>query len=179
MLLISAFLQVIYILNSCFQILYMCFLKQFTYLFSILAYCACVFPVIIHAGSLFFALKHVFSNLLYIPNYDFWIIRMCFLLFCTYLILVFELSACISWFFAHTKSLFLNCPHVFLDFLHILNPCFLLLHMYSQMLCLNNWDAFHNPAEKDCSPGRRCGGDCEIFLESGWAAGATRTRCSR
>ena len=25
--------------------------------------------------------------------------------------------------------------------------------MYSQMLCLNNWDVFHNPAEKDCSPG--------------------------
>jgi len=24
--------------------------------------------------------------------------------------------------------------------------------MYSQMLCLNNWDVFHNPAEKDCSP---------------------------
>ena len=41
--------------------------------------------------------------------------------------------------------------------------------MYSKMLCLNNWDVFHNPAEKDCSPGRRCGGDCEIFLESGWA----------
>ena len=40
-------------------------------------------------------------------------------------------------------------------------------HMYSKMLCLNNWDVFHNPAEKDCSPGRRCGGDCEIFLESG------------
>ena len=34
----------------------MCFLKQYTYLFSVLAYCACVFPVIIHAGSLFFAL---------------------------------------------------------------------------------------------------------------------------
>ena len=33
-------------------------------------------------------------------------VYMCFLLFCTYLILVFELSACISWFFAHTKSLF-------------------------------------------------------------------------
>ena len=47
--------------------------------------------------------------------------------------------------------------------------------MYSKMLCLNNWDAFHNPAEKDCSPGRRCGGDCEIFLESGWAAGAANT----
>ena len=44
---------------------------QYTYLFSVLAYCACVFPVIIHAGSLFFALKHVFSDLLYIPNYDF------------------------------------------------------------------------------------------------------------
>ena len=43
--------------------------------------------------------------------------------------------------------------------------------MYSQMLCLNNWDVFHNPAEKDCSPRRRCGGDCEIFLESGCAAG--------
>ena len=39
--------------------------------------------------------------------------------------------------------------------------------MYSKMFCLNNWDAFHNPAEKDCSPGHRCGGDCEIFLESG------------
>ena len=52
-------------------------------------------------------------------------------------------------------------------------------HMYSKMLCLNNWDVFHNPAEKDCSPGRRCGGDCEIFLESGWTSGATRTRCSR
>ena len=76
--------KVIYILNSCFQILYMCFLKRFTYLFSILAYCACVFPFIIHAGSLFLALKHVFSDLLYIPNYDFWIIRMYFLLFCTY-----------------------------------------------------------------------------------------------
>ena len=25
--------------------------------------------------------------------------------------------------------------------------------MYSQMLCLNNGDVFHNPAEKDCSPG--------------------------
>ena len=25
--------------------------------------------------------------------------------------------------------------------------------MYSQMLCLNNWDVFHNPAEKACSPG--------------------------
>ena len=37
------------------------------------------------------------------------------------------------------------------------------------MLCLNNWDVFHNPAEKDCSPRRRCGGDCEIFLESGWS----------
>ena len=24
--------------------------------------------------------------------------------------------------------------------------------MYSKMLCLNNWDAFHKPAEKDCSP---------------------------
>ena len=24
--------------------------------------------------------------------------------------------------------------------------------MYSKMLCLNNWDVFHNPAEKDCSP---------------------------
>ena len=51
--------------------------------------------------------------------------------------------------------------------------------MYSQMLCLNNWNVFHNPAEKDCSPGRRCGGDCEIFLESGWTSGATRTRCPR
>ena len=105
--------KVIYILNSCFQILYMCFLKQYTYLFSVLAYCACVFPVIIHAGLLFFALKHVFSDLLYIPNYDFWIIRMCFLLFCTYLIPVFELSACISWFFAHTRFLFLTSAHVF------------------------------------------------------------------
>ena len=83
----------------------MYFLKQYTYLFSVLAYCACVFPVIIHAGSLFFALKHVFSDLLYIPNYDFWVIRMCFLLFFTYLIPVFELSACISWFFAHTSVL--------------------------------------------------------------------------
>ena len=100
--------KVIHILNSCFQILYMCFLKQFTYLFSVLAYCACVFPVIIHAGSLFFALRHVFSDLLYIPNYDFWIIRMYFQLFCTYLIPVFELSACISWFFAHTRFLFFN-----------------------------------------------------------------------
>ena len=52
-------------------------------------------------------------------------------------------------------------------------------HMYSKMLCLNNLDVFHKPAEKDCSPGRRCGGDCEIFLESGWSTGATRTRCSR
>ena len=26
-------------------------------------------------------------------------------------------------------------------------------HMYSKMLCLNNWDVFHKPAEKDCSPG--------------------------
>ena len=43
--------------------------------------------------------------------------------------------------------------HVFPTFLHIPNSCFLLLHMYSQMLCLNNWDVFHNPAEKDCSPG--------------------------
>ena len=76
--------KVIHILNSCFQILYMCFLKRFTYLFSILAYCACVFPVIIHAGSLFFALRHVFSDLLHILNFDFWIIRMYFLLFCTY-----------------------------------------------------------------------------------------------
>ena len=76
--------KVIHILNSCFQILYMCFLKRFTYLFSILAYYACVFPVIIHAGSLFFALKHVFSDLLYLPN-------SCF-----------ELSACVSSFFAHT-----------------------------------------------------------------------------
>ena len=25
--------------------------------------------------------------------------------------------------------------------------------MYFQMLCLNNWDVFHKPAEKDCSPG--------------------------
>ena len=100
--------KVIHILNSCFQILYMCFLKRFTYLFSILAYYACAFPVIIHAGSLFFALRHVFSDLLYIPNYDFWIIRMYFLLFCTYLIPVFELSACISWFFAHTRFLFFN-----------------------------------------------------------------------
>ena len=105
--------KVIHILNSCFQILYMCFLKQYTYLFSVLAYCACVFPVIIHAGSLFFALKHVFSDLLYIPNYDFWVIRMCFLLFFTYLIPVFELSACISWFFAHTRFLFLTSAHVF------------------------------------------------------------------
>ena len=40
-------------------------------------------------------------------------------------------------------------------------------HMYSKMLYLNNWDLFHKPAEKDCYPGRRCGGDCEIFLESG------------
>ena len=24
--------------------------------------------------------------------------------------------------------------------------------MYSQMFCLNNWDVFHNPAEKDCPP---------------------------
>ena len=87
--------KVIYILNSCFQILYMCFLERFTYLFSILAYCACVFPVIIHAGSLFLALKHVFSDLLYIPNYDFWIIRMYFLLYCTYLIPVFNFRACI------------------------------------------------------------------------------------
>ena len=113
LLLISAFLQVLYILNSCFQILYMCFLERFTYLFSILAYCACVFPVIIHAGSLFFALKHVFSDLLYIPNYDFWIIRMYFLLYCTYLILVFNFRACISWFFAHTRFLFLISAHVF------------------------------------------------------------------
>ena len=30
--------------------------------------------------------------------------------------------------------------------------------MYSQMLCLNNWNVFYNPAEKDCSSGRRCGG---------------------
>ena len=26
-------------------------------------------------------------------------------------------------------------------------------HMYSKMLYLNNWDVFHKPAEKDCSPG--------------------------
>ena len=26
------------------------------------------------------------------------------------------------------------------------------------MLCLNNWNVFHNQAEKDCSSGRRCGG---------------------
>ena len=44
---------------------------------------------------------------------------------------------------------------------------FLTAAYVSKMLCLNNWDVFHNPAEKDCSPGRRCGGDCEIFLESG------------
>ena len=87
--------KVIYILNSYFYILYMCFLKRFTYLFSILAYCACVSPFIIHAGSLFLALKHVFSDLLYIPNYDFWIIRMYFLLYCTYLILVFNFRTCI------------------------------------------------------------------------------------
>ena len=100
--------KVIHILNSCFQILYMCFLKQFTYLFSVLVYCACVFPIIIHAGSLFFALRHVFSDLLYIPNYDFWIIRMYFLLYCTYLIPVFNFRACISWFFAYTRFLFFN-----------------------------------------------------------------------
>ena len=76
--------------------------KSFTYLIHIFKFYTCVFPVIIHAGSLFFALKHAFSDLLYIPNYDFWIIRMCFLLFCTYLIPVFELFACISYFFAHT-----------------------------------------------------------------------------
>ena len=105
--------KVIHILNLCFQILYMCFLKQFTYLFSVLAYCACAFPVIIHAGSLFFALRHVFSNLLHILNFDFWIIRMYVLLFCTYLILVFKLSACISWFFAHARFLFLTSAHVF------------------------------------------------------------------
>ena len=70
--------------------------------------CACVSPVIIHVGSLFFAYRYVFSKLLYIPNSCFWIVCMCFLLFCTYLILVFELSACISWFFAYTRFLFFN-----------------------------------------------------------------------
>ena len=25
-------------------------------------------------------------------------------------------------------------------------------HMYSKMFYLNNWDVFHKPAEKDCSP---------------------------
>ena len=161
MLLISVFLQVIYILNSCFKILYMCFRKYFTHLFSVLAYFTCVFPAIIHAWSLFFAYRYVFPDLLYIPNSCFLSCLHVFPTFFTYLILVFESSACISWFFAHTRFLFLTSAHVF------------------QIGCLNNWDVFHNPAEKDCSPGRRCGGDCEIFLESGWAAGATRTRCSR
>ena len=26
-------------------------------------------------------------------------------------------------------------------------------HMYSQMFCLNTWDAFHNPAERTAPPG--------------------------
>ena len=94
--------QVIYILNSCFKILYMCFRKYFTHLFSVLAYFTCVFPAIIHAWSLFFAYRYVFPDLLYIPNSCFlsclhvfptflhipnscfWIVRMYFLIFRTY-----------------------------------------------------------------------------------------------
>ena len=111
------FYKVIYILNYCFRILHMYFLKQFTYLFSVLADCTCVFPVVIHAGSLSFVYRYVFSDSLYIPNPYFWIVCMCFLLFCTYLIPVFELSACISWFFAHTRFLFLTSAHVFSNIL--------------------------------------------------------------
>ena len=126
------------------------------------------FPVIIHAGSLFFALRHVFSDLLYIPNScfelsacvssffahtrflflnyphvlpaflhildsSFWIIRMCFRLFRTYQILAFELSACVSSFFAHTRFQFLNYPHVFPAFLHILDSSFWIIRMCFQL----------------------------------------------
>ena len=38
-------------------------------------------------------------------------------------------------------------------------------HMYSKMLCLNNWDVFHKPAEKDCSPGRKGG---PVMMRSTW-----------
>ena len=117
MLLISVFLQVIYILNSCFQILYMCFRKHFTYLFSFLAYFTCVFPVIIYAWSLSFAYRYVLSDLLYIPNSCFWIVRMCFQLI------------------AHTKFLFLNCPHVFPALLHIPNSYFWVVRMCFLIFC--------------------------------------------
>ena len=38
-------------------------------------------------------------------------------------------------------------------------------HMYSKMLCLNNWDVFHKPAEKDCSPGRKGG---PVMMRNTW-----------
>ena len=53
-------------------------------------------------------------------------------------------------------TIFMKMQNLFLTDAHV-----------SKMLCLNNWDVFHAPAEKGCSPGRRCYGDCEIFLESG------------
>ena len=49
--------------------------------------------------------------------------------------MTFELFACISYFFVHTKSLFFN-----------FRTCIL------KMLCLNNRDVFHNPAEKGLLP---------------------------
>ena len=122
----------------------------YTYLILVFELSACVSSFFAHTRFQFLNYPHVFPAFLHIPNSSFWIIRMCFQLFCTYQIPVFELSACISWFFAHTRFLFLTSAHVFSN------------------ARLNNWDVFHNPAEKDCSPGRRCGGDCEIFLESGW-----------
>ena len=37
-------------------------------------------------------------------------------------------------------TVFMKMQNLFLTFAHV-----------SKMLCLNNWDVFHNPAEKDCS----------------------------
>ena len=101
--------------NSCYWFLYSS--KSFTCLIPVFKFYTCVFLVIIHAGSLSFAYRYVFSGLLYIPNSCFWIVCMCFLFFCTYLIHVFELSTCISWFFAHTRFLFLTSAHVFSNIL--------------------------------------------------------------
>ena len=47
---------------------------------------------------------------------------------------LFFIKATIITIFMKMQNLFLTAAHV------------------SKMLCLNNWDVFHNPAEKDCSP---------------------------
>ena len=123
----------LHIPNSSFWIARMCFQFFRTYLIPVFELSACVSSFFAHTRFQFLNYPHVFLVFSHIPNSSFWIVRMCFQLFCTYLIPVFELSACVSSFFAHTRFQFLNYPHVFPAFLHIPDSSFWIIRMCFQL----------------------------------------------